>query len=129
MKKSIVLILVIVCIALLLTACGSEQLNIKEADYISLKNEEDNTSVEIIDTQTVAKITDDINTLSLKKEKPVQVPPEWSYQLVWYDDNDKIIEVIGVVDDRILGYNDYYYLVSDGGIGIDFFDELIDSGQ
>ncbi|HHV19465.1 MAG TPA: hypothetical protein GXZ27_11560 [Thermoanaerobacterales bacterium] len=43
--KKIIALLAVVCMALLLTACGSKQLNIKEADYIGLKNEKDNTSV------------------------------------------------------------------------------------
>jgi uncharacterized protein YcfL len=129
MKKIIALIFAVVCMALLLTACGSKQLNMKEADYIVLINEEVNTSVKITDIQTVKKITDNINSLSLKKGESVRVPPGWSHQLVWYNANDKIIGVIGVLDDSTLGYNDYYYSVSDGSIDIDFFDELLDSEQ
>lgn len=129
MKKIIALILAAACITSLLTACGSKQLDIKEADYIVLKNEDDNTYIKITDTQTVKKITDYINSLHLKKGKSVRVPPGWSYQLVWYDADNKILEVIGVMDDRTIGYNENYYLVSDGSIDIDFFNELLDSKQ
>lgn len=129
MKKIIAFILAVVCMASLLTACGSKHLNMKEADHIVLINDKDNTSVKVTDTQTVKKITDDINSLSLKKGKSVRVSPGWNYQLVWHDTKDKILGVIGVVDDSTLGYNDYYYSVSDGGIDIDFFDELLVSAQ
>lgn len=126
MKKVITLILVIVCIASLFTACSSKSLSIEEADYIVLKNEKDNISVKVTDVKIVEKIIDDFNSLSLKKGELVQVPSEWSYQLIWYDNNNKILGVIGIIDDSILGYNDYYYSIIDGNIDIDFFDKLFD---
>ncbi len=118
MKKIIALILVIVFIPSLLIACGSKQLNIKEANYIVLKDEEDNSSIEITDPKTVEKIIKDINSLSLKKGESIQVPVDWKYQLICYDNDNKIIGVMGIVDAKTIGYDDHYYSIIDGNIDI-----------
>ena len=125
MKRIVMLIITVICIMSMMVGCGTKQLNMKESKYIVLKDEKNSKYIEIIDEDTVEKITNDINSLSLKKGKTIELPPGWSYQLIWYNSNDKIQGVIGIVDVNTLGYNDNYYSVSkEGIIDIELFDEL-----
>ena len=112
-------------LAILITGCGSKQLMIKGADSIVLKVEEDNNYIEITDASTVSVITDNINSLTLKKDKSIQLPPGWIYQLIWKDINGKIIQVLGIVDKDTIGYNDHYYSISEGEMNVDFISDLI----
>lgn len=111
---------------LLITACGRTHLTMKEAASIVLQNEADGSTVEIADAETVKKITGDINALSLKKGKTIQLPPGWTYHLIWRDTNEQTTGIISIVDESTIGYNDHYYSVSEGSLDMDFFDELFD---
>ncbi len=112
-------------LTILITSCGSKQLMIKEADSIVLKVEADNNYIEITDTDTISVITGNINSLTLKKGKSIQLPPGWIYQLIWKDINGKTIQVLGIVDKDTIGYNDHYYSISDGEMDVDFISTLI----
>lgn len=112
-------------LTILITSCGSKQLMIKGADFIVLKVEADNNYIEITDTDTISVITDNINSLTLKKGKSIQLPPGWIYQLIWKDINGKIIQILGIVDKDTIGYNDHYYSISDGEMDMDFISTLI----
>mgnify|MGYP000846288233 CR=1 FL=1 len=127
MKKIVALIVMATCLMLLIMACGNKQLNIKEVSSIVIMNEEDNTSMEIKDAEIVEKITKEFNSFSLKKGKEIEIPPGWTYQLIWRDVNDKIVQVLGVVDEGTIGYNDHYYSISSGDIDMDFFAGLFNS--
>ncbi|MDY0278662.1 MAG: hypothetical protein RBQ97_11330 [Acholeplasma sp.] len=128
MKK--LMFILVICIILTLAGCGTKQLSMKESKYIVLKDEDNGEYIEITDEETVEKITNDINSLSLKKGKTIELPPGWSYQLIWYNSNDEIQGVIGIVDGSTLGYKDNYYSVSkDEIIDIELFDELSGNEQ
>ena len=127
MKKIAVLVVMATCLMLLIMACGNKQLNIKGVSSIVLINEEDNVSTEIKDVEIVEEITNEFNSFSLKKGKRMEIPPGWTYQLIWRDANDIIVQVLGVVDEDTIGYNDHYYSISDDCIDMEFFASLFAS--
>lgn len=130
MKKYMALVLALVCV-LGLVGCSSKMtFDIAGANKIELRSGSDGTSVEITDEEDIKYITDNINALKFSKGKSSEDYSGWSYRLRWYDSENNLIEVIVVMSEYLIDYNDYFYtaIEADHGIDISFYDKLLALG-
>ena len=79
-------------------------------------------SVEISDAEVIKRITDNINSVELSREKRDNIDG-FSYAISWYDENGAKIEAITVFYESKVSYDGWIYTVKNNGeIDIEYVD-------
>ena len=104
--------------ALLLFAvcvCSSNhtQLKIDDAEKLLIMSGSTGETVELTDTNTLEKITQNITGLSFEKMGKVE-SDGWYYNLRWYDSSDALLMNLSISDTNgyQIIYNGHYYIVA-----------------
>ncbi|MCC8196730.1 MAG: hypothetical protein LIO49_08055 [Ruminococcus sp.] len=131
MKRIFVLILT-VAVALTMVGCAEKVVtfNIDGASKILLMSGSSGETVEITDPETIAYITDNINSMTFNRDESSRQHNDWSYSLRWYDSEDNLIEYIVIMSATRIDYDNYFYNEMDADVEIDiaYLEELL-SGE
>ena len=120
---------VFILVAALLSGCSSTMhFSISDATKLNLQSGKTGKAVDITDTATIKKVTDNMNQPTFKKGNHCDTVG-WSYYLRWYDKNGKSIEDVTVLSDSIIDYKDYYYNADSGKLDTALYDQLLKSAK
>lgn len=110
MKRQITFVLALFCL-LGLTGCKKEtHLEIGHAASLSLRSGLTGDAAEIIDTEVIAYITENLNAIAFEKGR-LQNEGEngYAYSLRWYDENQTRVASLYVMDECTVVYDGRYY--------------------
>ena len=79
--------------------------------------------VDVTDEDTIQQITDNINSITFKRESKI-ASSGFRYHIDWYDTDGQIIESIGPGGDDHMFYDDYNWYAVSGKIDMGFLDDL-----
>lgn len=132
MKRILALVLVFVT-ALTMVGCARKivTFDIDGASKILLMSGSSGEVVEITDAETIAYITDNINSMTFSRHESSHQHNGWSYSLRWYDSEDNLIEYIVVMSATQIDYGNYFYNEMDADVEIDieYLKELLGENQ
>ncbi len=126
MKRFIAFITVTLML-LSLVGCAKQnlQFEIENVTKISVFSGSTGKSVEITDEETIAHITDNINSLTFVKNKSSKNYNGFTYSITWYDADNEKTYALTIMGKNAISYDDYFYNISDSNTSIDV--EYIDS--
>jgi len=90
-----------------------------EVAYIQVKNGSTGETYRIEDELVVSQILNDINSIKYKKEKSSLFYMGYGYRLLFYSDNEKIINRITVNSCDKVRYRGFFYNVVEGKINLE----------
>lgn len=124
MKKLITFVLIMIVLV------GCEQQ--KELKTFELENVHkivvlsvDGQQIEITDTDNVQKLTENISAIQFEKAESSKDSNGFGPIVQWYDANDNMIEVISIMGDESIIYNNFFWTAKDGSIDRTLLDELM----
>ncbi len=121
----------LIALILFIPAAGCTKQNLKfdigEASKITIFSGSTGKSAEITDEQAIQHITDNINSLSFSKDKSSKGYEGFAYEIVWYDEADKQIEIIRVMQENRISYRNYFFdnENTDGSIDMSYIESLL----
>ena len=129
MKKFIALALALVCV-LGLVSCSDKNMtfDIGEASKINIKNGLTGDEVNIVDTEFIQNITENINSLRFEKTSATDGKVGYVYMLTWFDTEDNQIAKITITEENgyQISHDGYYYKVgADLCIDTALIDEIL----
>lgn len=111
MKKLITWILVFICVLIIVGCSNHMTFDINNASRLNIKSPFG--EVYIRDSETVQRITENINSLRFEKTSEANGEEDYVYLLTWFDAEDKELESIAITEENgyRIRYNGYYYKV------------------
>ena len=128
MKKYLVPVcaLIICGVTLLFLTCRSKEktFDIEGAAKIVVMSGNTGLRVDVTDKDTIQQITDNINSITFKRESKI-ASSGFRYGINWYDADGQIIESIGTGGDvHHMFYDGYNWYAVSGKIDMEFLDDL-----
>ncbi len=129
MKKIIVYIMAL-CAAVSLVGCGSHagdsmQLNMDDVKKIVLMYGGTGAQAEITDAATISMLTDNFNTLTLKREGKVD-STGWTYGIGWYDEEGKeLAKLYCGAEPETITKDGYVWDIISGSVDVALLNELL----
>jgi uncharacterized protein YcfL len=129
MKKIIVFVLALFTVAALVGCSnhteGSMQLNKDNVKKIVLTYGGNGSQAEITDAETISTITDNFNTLTLKKDGKVN-STGWTYCIGWYDkEGNESAKIYCGAEPKSIVKDGYVWNVTSGSVDVVLLSELL----
>ena len=133
MKKYIALVLTLVCIlGLVGFASRSDGATPSEHKRFNFENVSklivisvDGKRYEITDTDTVRKITENIESIQFEKGESSENTNGFGPFIQWYDANDNLIESISVMAEETILYDGFFWTAIDGNIDYTAINQIL----
>ena len=98
MKKLITWILVFICVLIIVGCSNHMTFDINNASRLNIKSPFG--EVYIRDSETVQRITENINSLRFEKTSEANGEEDYVYLLTWFDAEDKELESIAITEEN-----------------------------
>lgn len=126
MQRIIKIICIAICVGLLSVACSSAKLfDTQDAAKIELRSGSTGDTADITDADIIGQITKNINSLRYKKVESSNDSTGWSYSIKWFDADGNLTGEIMVLGGQAINYNCKFYIVSNGNIGTQVLNDLL----
>lgn len=124
--KKIIVCMLIFCLMVSLVGCGNQSaLNIVGAKKIVLMNGNTGDKTVITDTDTIQSITDNFNSLKLRRQGKVN-SGGWTYGIRWYDETEKELARISCgAEPSSITKDGYVWVITGGSVNTEMLKNII----